>query len=85
MATTKWTDLAEAKVFIEKLPNGEFRWTVSKMDGTEIASECEDSIANCLTFIGFAMNEALDNMANRVLHPEWFDNNDGELAFEGAE
>jgi hypothetical protein len=87
MATMKYTNLAEVKVFIEQLPNGEFRWVVSKMDGTEIDSECEVSVGDCLTFAAFAMREAMVEISDQVLHPEWFDGSlsDGAEAFEGIE
>lgn len=84
-----WRDLAEVQVFIEQLPRGDFRWEVRNKAGEVIATEREDTIANCLTFAGYAMKEAMDDMASHVLHPELFDgslsNDEVNAVFEDSE
>jgi len=84
-----WRDLAEVQVSIEQLPNGTFRWEVRNKAGEVLATEREDNIANCMEFAGSAMKEVMDEMAERILHPDWFDgslSDDDEvnIAFTGV-
>lgn len=84
-----WRDLAEVQVSIEQLPNATFRWEVRNKAGEVLATEREDNIANCLEFAGIVMKELMSDMAERILHPDWFDgslSDDDEvnIAFTGV-
>jgi hypothetical protein len=68
-----WQDLSTVHVSIERIPNGMFRWEIKNTAGEVLATEREETISSALEFAGFAMKEIMEDMADHVLHPEWFD------------